>query len=60
MRSLLQDYKDIIVYDLLEYGFQIEFEGDRSKILQSVEKKDICKYKNHKGAENVSISRKRK
>ena len=53
MRSLLLDYKDRIVCDLLEYGFPIGFEGDRSEILQSIDKNDIRKYKNHKGAESV-------
>ena len=51
MRSLLIDYKDKIVCDLLEYGFPIGFEGDRSNILQSVQKKDMWRYRNHKGAE---------
>ena len=51
MRSLLFDYEDKIVCDLLEYGFPIGFEGDRSQVLKSVNKKDIWKFKNHKGAE---------
>ena len=51
MRSLMIDYKDKIVCDLLEYGFPIGFEGDRSNILQSVQKKDMWRYRNHKGAE---------
>ena len=49
MRSLLIDYKDKIVCDLLEYGFPIGFEGDRSNILKSVQKKDMWRYRNHKG-----------
>ena len=51
MRSLLLDYKDNVVCDLLEFGFPIGFNGIRSQILKSVDKKDIWKYKNHKGAE---------
>ena len=53
MRSLLLDYKDRNVCDLLEYGFPIGFEGDRAEILQSINKNGIRKYKNHKGAESV-------
>ena len=51
MRSLLLDYKDNVVCDLLEFGFPIGFNGIRSQILISVDKKDIWEYKNHKGAE---------
>ena len=51
MRSLLFDYKDRVVCDLLEYGFPIGFEGDRSQVLKSVHKKDVWKFKNRKGAE---------
>ena len=51
MRSLLFDYKDYVVCDLLEFGFPIGFNGIRSEVLKSVDKKDIWKYRNHKGAE---------
>ena len=50
MRSLLADYKDNKICDLLEFGFPIGFQGDRSKILSSLDKKDLWKCKNHKGA----------
>ena len=50
MRSLLVDYKDNQICDLLEFGFPIGFHN-RSEILQSVEKKAVWKFKNHKGAE---------
>ena len=51
MRSLLIDYKDKIVCDLLGYGFPIGFEGDRSNILQPVQKRICGDIENHKGAE---------
>ena len=53
MRSLLLDYKDNVVCDLLEFGFPIGFNGIRSQILKSVDKKDIWKYKNHKVGRNI-------
>ena len=55
MRSLLVDYKDDQICDLLEFGFPIGFQGNRSEILQSVEKKDLWKFKNHKGAEEFPL-----
>ena len=51
IRSLLLDYKDFQLCDLLEFGFPIEFEGERSEILQNIEKKKLRKFQNHKGAE---------
>ena len=51
MRLLLLDYKDNVVSDLLEFAFPIGFNGIGSQILKSVDKKDILKYKNHKGVE---------
>ena len=51
MRSLLLDYKDFQIWNLLEFGFPIGSEGERSEILQNIEKKDIWKFKKHKGAE---------
>ena len=51
MKSMLKDYKDEKICDLLEFGFPLGFQGDRSKILKNVTKKDIWKFKNHKGAE---------
>lgn len=52
MQSLLTDYKDEKICDLLEFGFPIGFEGEKSDILHSVEKKNLWKFKNHKGAED--------
>ena len=51
MKSMLIDYKDEKICDLLEFGFPLGFLGERSKILKNVTKKDIWKFKNHKGAE---------
>ena len=51
IRSMLIDYKDTENCDLLEFGFPLGFQGDRSTVLKNVTKKDVWKFKNHKGAE---------
>lgn len=48
MKRMLQDYNDIIVCDLLKYGFPIGFVGGDVKF----ESLEIWKYRNHKGAED--------
>ena len=48
MRSLLKDYKDKRVCDFLEFGFPMGVSPDF--VLQSVNKKDLWKFRNHKGA----------
>lgn len=55
MKSLLIDYKDKIVCDLLEYGFPIGFEGDRSNILQSVQKRIHGDIRIIKGLKNTQM-----
>ena len=47
MRSMLSDYKDKLVCDLLEFGFPLNFKGDENDIPVHSE---IWKCKNHKGA----------
>ena len=51
IRSMLIDYKDTEICDLLEFGFPLCFQGERSNVLKNVTKKDVWKFKNHKGAE---------
>ena len=48
MRSLLTDYNDKRVCDFLEFGFPMGVSPDF--VLQSVDKKDLWKFRNHKGA----------
>ena len=50
MRSMLIDYADNEICDLLEFGFPLAFQGDRADILKNVTKKDVWRFKNHKGA----------
>ena len=50
MRSMLIDYKDYKICDFFEFGFPLGYLGDDS-ILVGVDKKNLWKYKNHKGAE---------
>ena len=47
MRSILSDYKNKLVCDLLEFGFPLNFKGDENNIPVHSE---IWKCKNHKGA----------
>ena len=49
LRSNLSDYKDQQICDFLEFGFPLGYLGDES-LLHNIEKKDLWKYKNHKGA----------
>ena len=51
MRSLLKDYKDKDICDLLEFGFPL---GCRENeiLLKDIQKKDRLKYRNHKGADD--------
>ena len=51
MRSLLVDYCDIEVCDLLEFGFPLGC-NDNETLLSSVKKNDLWKYKNHRGADD--------
>ena len=51
LRSMLTDYKDSRICDFLEFGFPSGYLGDNS-VLNNVEKKDLWKFKNHKGAED--------
>ena len=44
MRTMLRDYKDILVCDLLEFGFPIGFSGNE-KLLPKHD--HIWQYKNH-------------
>ena len=48
MKRMLGDYKDVLVCDLLKYGFPIGFVGKNVQF----ETLEVWKYKNHKGAEN--------
>ena len=50
LRFMLQDYKDQQLCDFLEFGFPIGYNGN-NEILQQIYKKDVWKFKNHKGAE---------
>lgn len=47
MRKMLVNYKDLLVCDLLEFGFPISFEGSTEKLHT---KNQFWKYKNHTGA----------
>ena len=49
IRSWLQDYEDYRVCDFLEFGFPIGAK-DISSLLSDINKKDLWKFKNHKGA----------
>ena len=55
LRSNLSDYKDQQICDFLEFGFPLGYLGDES-LLHNIEKKDLWKYKNHKGAEEFPDS----
>ena len=46
IRSMLIDYKDTEMCDLLEFGFPLGFQGERSNVLKNVTKKDVWKFKN--------------
>lgn len=48
---MLRDYKDILVCDLLEFGFPIGFSGDENLMPKH---DHIWQYKNHKGATEFS------
>ena len=50
LRFMLQHYKDQQLCDFLEFGFPIGYNGN-NEILQQINKKDVWKFKNHKGAE---------
>ena len=47
MSTMLQNYKDLKVCNLLEYGFPIGFKGDENKMLPH---DHLWKYKTHRGA----------
>lgn len=49
LRGLLSDYKDKHICDFLEYGFPMGVSSQKS-LLKIVNKQDLWKYKNHKGA----------
>lgn len=55
IRYLLRDYKDSQLCDLLEFGFPLGYMGN-DKILTECKRKDLWKFKNHKGAEEYSDS----
>lgn len=50
LRFMLQNYKDQQLCDFLEFGFPIGYNGN-NEILQQINKKDVWKFKNHKGAQ---------
>ena len=50
IKSLLHDYNDPLLCDFFEFGFPIGYHGN-NEILQQIKKKDVWKFKNHKGAE---------
>lgn len=50
---MLTDFKDQELCDFLEFGFPIGFTGGE-QVLKQVDKKDLWKYKNHKGAEEFA------
>ena len=50
INSLLHDYNDPLLCDFLEFGFLTGYHGN-NEIFQQIKKKDVCKFKNHKGAE---------
>ena len=56
IRSWLQDYEDYRVCDFLEFGFPIGAK-DTSSLLSDINKKDLCKFKNHKGANDFPENR---
>lgn len=49
LRSLLHDFKDQQLCEFLEFGFPLGYTGE-GKVLKQIDKKDLWKYKNHKGA----------
>ena len=51
MRSLLKDYKDKGICDLLEFGFPLGCQENET-LLNDIQKKDRWKYRNHKGADD--------
>ena len=55
LRSNLSDYKDQQICDFLEFGFPLGYLGNDS-LLDDIEKKNIWKFKNHKGAEDFPDS----
>ena len=51
MRSLLVNYNDLEVCDLLEFGFPLGCYANET-LLSSINKSDLWKYKNHRGADD--------
>ena len=51
MRSLLVNYKDLEVCDLLEFGFPLGCYANET-LLSSINKSDLWKYRNHRGADD--------
>ena len=51
---MLFDYKDYRICDFLEFGFPLGYLGDET-LLKNVEKKNLWKFKNHKGAEEFPV-----
>ena len=51
IRSWLTDFKDHFLYELLEFGFPIEFNGEHS-LFEHTESSQLWKFKNLKGAQD--------
>lgn len=55
LRSMLIDYKDNKICDLLEFGFPLGYTGDET-CFDGLSTKHLWKFKNHKGAEEYPNS----